>query len=263
MPWSESGIPAVALPLLIFGFPLLLGGLAGLLILPLAAGFDVRAAARRRRGGPTLWDRWPSVSIVVPAFNGEAAIEACVRSIQLTRYERWELVLVDDGSTDRTAGLMAAFAAADPRIKVVRQARSGRAAALNLGSRNSAGDVLIFVDADAAVSRRTVDRLLQGFVDERTGAVVGGDGPAERVPWRARLLSRVSRASRGVARKALSAAGLIPASRIVAMPRWVLADVGPFRQAAEDEVLALSWRVRKTGRRVGFAPRAHVYSIVA
>ena len=97
-----------------------------------------------RRGVTTLWDQWPSVSIIVPAHNAEAGIAACVRSIQLTRYERWELVLVDDGSTDTTAELMAALAAADPRIKVVRQARAGRAAALNLGSHHSAGDVLIF-----------------------------------------------------------------------------------------------------------------------
>lgn len=209
-----------------------------------------------RRAGATLWDQWPSVSIIVPACNAEASIAACVRSIQLTRYERWELVLVDDGSTDSTAELMAALAAADPRIKLVRQARSGRSAALNLGSQHSAGDVLIFVDPEASVSRRTVDRLLQGFQDESTGAVVGDNRPADGAPWPGRLLPETSHTVRSLVRQALSAAGLAPASRIVAMPRRILDVVGPFPEGVRNEVNALSWRVRKAGRRVGFVPQA-------
>ena len=209
-----------------------------------------------RRGVATLWDQWPSVSIIVPARNAETGIAACVRSIQRTRYERWELVLVDDGSTDTTAELMAALAAADPRIKVVRQARAGRAAALNLGSHHSAGDVLIFVDPAATVSRRTVDRLLQGFEDESTGAVVGDNRPAGGEPGPAWALHGSRHMVRSLVRQALSAAGLVPASRIVAMPSRVLADVGPFPEGAQNEVLALAWRVQKAGRRVGFVPQA-------
>ena len=94
--------------------PILVFGLVKLLVLPLSVWFEIRAARRRRREVPTLRDEWPSVSIIVPAFNEATVIENCVRSIQLTRYDRYEVILVDDGSTDNTAELMAGLAAGDP-----------------------------------------------------------------------------------------------------------------------------------------------------
>lgn len=65
---------------------------------------------------PTLLDEWPTVSIIVPAYNEAAVIENCVRSIQLTRYDRYEVILVDGGSTDNTAELMQGLAAGASRI---------------------------------------------------------------------------------------------------------------------------------------------------
>ena len=124
-------------------------GLVKLLVLPLSVWFEVRAG-RRRRETPTLLDERPSVSIIVPAFNEAAVIENCVRSIQLTGYDRYEVVLVDDGSTDNTAELMHGLAASDPRITVLTQANAGKGAALNLGIRQATGEVLMFVDADGS-----------------------------------------------------------------------------------------------------------------
>ena len=103
---SASAIPGAEFLLLLLGLPILVFGLVKLLVLPLSVWFELRAARRRRRETPTLLDEWPSVSIIVPAFNEATVIENCVRSIQLTRYDRYEVVLVDDGSTDNTAELM-------------------------------------------------------------------------------------------------------------------------------------------------------------
>src|SRR5687767_12326880 len=79
MPWfeaAEAGVPLLLL--LIPGLPLGLLGLVQLLALPMALGFELRAVMRRRRGMPTLWDEWPSVSIIVPARNAAPVIEDCV-----------------------------------------------------------------------------------------------------------------------------------------------------------------------------------------
>ena len=91
MSWFEStfaaALPGAQLLLLVLGLPILVFGLVKLLVLPLSVWFEIRAAGRRRREVPTLRDEWPSVSIIVPAYNEATVIENCVRSIQLTRYD--------------------------------------------------------------------------------------------------------------------------------------------------------------------------------
>jgi biofilm PGA synthesis N-glycosyltransferase PgaC len=193
---------------------------------------EVRTALRRRRGAPTLLDEWPTVSIVVPAFNKAGVIEDCVRSIQLTSYDRYEVVLVDDGSTDNTAELMQGLARADLRIKVLSQANAGRGAALNLGLQHAAGEVVMLVDADGVLARNTVKRILQGFGDKRTGAVFGDKAPV-----------RLNRLRTGM-----------PSLNIRAYRRSVLEDTGLFRENTGDVSSELTRRVRRAGYRVDAAP---------
>lgn len=205
---------------------------------------------RRRRGVPTLLDMWPTVSIIVPAFNEATRIENCVRSIQLTSYDRYEVVLVDDGSTDGTLELMKGVAAADLRIKVLSQPTMGRGAALTLGLRHSSGEVVVFLDADLVLSRDTVKRVLQGFADERTGAVRGDARPA--------ALSRGA----GLFRRALAVSACLPGrpGNIRAVSRAVLEEIGPVRGDLLGGDLELTRRVRRAGYRVAFAPRDVAYA---
>lgn len=261
MPWfeaAESGVPLLLL--IIPGLPLGLFGLVQLLALPMAVGFELRAVMRRRRGIPTLWDEWPSVSIILPARNAASGLEDCVRSIARTRYARYEVILVDHGSTDNTAELMARLATADPRIKVLRQRGEGRAAARNLGVRHAAGDILMFVDADAIFSRDTVDRMLQAFEDRRTGAVYGGGSPSHWTRGRGGLLAAISQLGSTTTRRTLAVAGGLPfvPGGIEAFPDTVLAEVGPFREDPAGTELELAWRVREAGYTVAFAPRVRI-----
>ncbi|MDD1476348.1 glycosyltransferase [Arthrobacter sp. H16F315] len=255
-----AALPAAQLPLVLLGLPVLVFGLVKLLVVPLAVWFELRSAHRRRREVPTLFDAWPRVSIIVPAFNEAAAIEDCVRSIQRTRYDRYELILVDDGSTDCTATIMSALAARDPRIKVLAQANAGKAAALNFGIRNAAGEVLMFIDADVILSRHTVEMMLRGFDDERTGAVCGDGRPVKVKGVQGRVLAFTGHIGGGLVRRALAVLGCIPTDvgAIGAFPRSVLEHVGLFRQDTVGEDLELAWRVHKAGYRVVFAPRAVV-----
>ncbi|MET1064294.1 MAG: glycosyltransferase family 2 protein [Arthrobacter sp.] len=266
MSWFDSAAAATLPPaqflLLVLGLPILVFGLVKLLALPLAVWFEVRAARRRRREVPTLRDEWPAVSIIVPAYNEATVIENCVRSIQLTRYDRYEVILVDDGSVDNTAELMRALAAGDPRIKVLTQPNAGKGAALNHGIRNSTGEVLMFVDADGIFSRHTVEKMLQGFEDERTGAVCGDDRPVNLNRVQTRMLAFISHIGTGMVRRALTVIGCLPivSGNIGAFPRRVLEEIGVFREDTVGEDLELTWRVHQAGYRVVFAPRALVYA---
>lgn len=266
MSWYETALaavlPAADLLLPVLGLPLLVLGLVKLLVLPLALCFEVLAVQRHRKGAPTLFDEWPTVSIIVPAFNAATVIENCVRSIQLTRYDRYEVVLVDDGSTDNTAELMRGLAAADPRITVLSQANDGKAAALNLWLGRATGDVLMFADADGLFTRDTVKRMLQGFPDKKTGAVCGADRPINLNRAQTRRLAFVSQVGTGMARRAVAVVGCLPAvcGNIGAVRRSVIEEIGLFRGDTMAEVLELTWRVRRAGYRVGFAPSALVHT---
>jgi glycosyltransferase involved in cell wall biosynthesis len=87
----------------------------------------------------------PLVSCIVPVFNGEAYLAEAVDSILQQAYPRLEIIVVDDGSTDRTPEIVASYG---DRVHPVRQANAGPAAARNRGVRDSRGDLVAFLDAD-------------------------------------------------------------------------------------------------------------------
>lgn len=87
-------------------------------------------------------------SIIIPAYNAERYIRRIVRCVLAQSYSDWELIIVDDGSTDNTYHIANSFAKNDSRISVLRQANSGPGIARNSGIQYATGDYIAFVDAD-------------------------------------------------------------------------------------------------------------------
>ena len=265
MPWAEVPVPAgpvLGFVLVFLGLPVLGAAVTGAIVLALAARFEVRAARRRRRHAPTLWQQWPTVSIIVAAHDAGELLAGCIRSVQGSRYERFELILVDAGSRDSTPEIMAGFAAEDGRIVFAGRSPAAYGAALNVGIRRATGEVLMFLPADAVLTRRTVDRMLQAFEAESERADdVGAVWGSERTPAAgpaARIIDLMGRAGGGMARRAQASSSFLPvfAGGLAAVRREVLADIGGFREDTAAAELELGWRVRSAGYRVGFAPRA-------
>jgi lipopolysaccharide transport system ATP-binding protein len=88
------------------------------------------------------------VSVVIPAHNAAATLAETIRSVQAQTYPRIEILVVDDGSTDDTADIAASFAAADSRVRFLRQANAGVAAARNTGIQAARGAFIAPLDAD-------------------------------------------------------------------------------------------------------------------
>ncbi|MEL7690127.1 glycosyltransferase family A protein [Citromicrobium bathyomarinum] len=88
----------------------------------------------------------PLVSIIMPAYNAAEFLAEAIRSILSQTHRRWQLIIVDDGSTDATFDIASAFD--DPRIEVIRQDNAGASAARNTALRHARGDLITFVDAD-------------------------------------------------------------------------------------------------------------------
>lgn len=242
------------------GLTILALGLVKLAYVPLAVAFEAGELRRRRRGGTGLLPVGPLVSIIVPAYNEANVITACVRSILETCYEQLEVILVDDGSTDATADLMAAAAAVDGRVTVMRQPNAGKGAALNRGIAASSGAVVMCVDADGIFEKDTVERMLEGFVDDRVGAVCGDDHPVNLDRVQTRLLAVISHVGTGLVRRSLTVLGCLPivSGNIGAFRRSVLEAAGGFREDTVGEDLELTWRVHRAGYRVRFQPKALV-----
>lgn len=88
------------------------------------------------------------ISFIVPAYNVEKYIDKCIRSITSQEYDEWELIIVDDGSTDSTLEICKVYAQKDERIKVICQQNAGSAVARNSGLDVATGKWIAFVDAD-------------------------------------------------------------------------------------------------------------------
>jgi glycosyltransferase involved in cell wall biosynthesis len=90
----------------------------------------------------------PIVSVIIPTYNRAFLLEKTIRSVLAQKYESWELIVVDDGSTDETYKLMKQFMEFDQRIKYIRQENRGESHARNLGFSISVGEFIAFLDSD-------------------------------------------------------------------------------------------------------------------
>ncbi|HET8599263.1 MAG TPA: bifunctional polysaccharide deacetylase/glycosyltransferase family 2 protein [Segeticoccus sp.] len=129
---------------------------------------------RARGWGPEVTD---PVSVVVPAYNEEAGIEATVRSL-LASDHPVEVIVVDDGSSDRTAAVVESLDL--PELVLVRTPNRGKAAALNTGVSHARYDYVVMVDGDTVVEPETVRMIVQPFSDPGVGAVSGNAKVANR-----------------------------------------------------------------------------------
>jgi glycosyltransferase involved in cell wall biosynthesis len=103
----------------------------------------------------------PLVTAIVPAHNAARYVEATLHSLRQQTHSALEILVVDDGSTDDTAERVAREAERDGRLRLIRQANAGVAAARNRGLEEARGDFIAFVDADDVWYPRATERMLQ------------------------------------------------------------------------------------------------------
>ena len=108
------------------------------------------------------------VSVIIPCFNAENNIEALIESIVQQTYKNIEIIIVDDGSTDRSRDIIRKWSEADSRIRYLYQSNSNAGVARNNGLDNCSGDYAIFIDADDAVDTCMIEHLLS--IAERKNA---------------------------------------------------------------------------------------------
>lgn len=101
------------------------------------------------------------LSIVVPVYNTELYLRKCIDSIICQTYSNWELILVNDGSTDNSGKICDEYKSKDSRIKVYHKLNGGVSSARNLGIEKSIGDWIIFIDSDDYVEKTYIQDFFQ------------------------------------------------------------------------------------------------------
>jgi cellulose synthase/poly-beta-1,6-N-acetylglucosamine synthase-like glycosyltransferase/peptidoglycan/xylan/chitin deacetylase (PgdA/CDA1 family)/spore germination protein YaaH len=200
----------------------------------------------------------PLVSVLVPAHDEEAAIADTVRSVLASDYPSLELIVVDDGSTDATAEEALAAAAGDARLRLIRQANRGKAAALNHALAEATGEVVVTIDADTAVDPAAVGRLVRHFADPKVGAVAGNVKVANRDRWITRWQALEYVTSQNLEKRAfdlLNCITVVPG----ALGAWrtrVLREIGGLTSDTVAEDADLTIAVRRQGWRIRYEERA-------
>lgn len=115
----------------------------------------------------------PKVSVIVPVYNAENVIERCVNSILNQEFKDLELILIDDGSKDRSAELLDGFAANDERVKVIHKPNSGVSDTRNRGIDEAKGTFLQFLDADDWITEDATKMLVRTAEEKDADLVVG------------------------------------------------------------------------------------------
>ncbi|HET9994264.1 MAG TPA: polysaccharide deacetylase family protein [Candidatus Acidoferrum sp.] len=125
----------------------------------------------------------PSATVLIPAHNEESVIVQTVTSVLLSDWKDLHIIVVNDGSTDKTGELLDANFSREPRVRIIHQVNRGKAAALNLAMSESDTEIVVTIDADTEIESDAISKLLRHFSDPRIGAVAGNVKVGNRSRW--------------------------------------------------------------------------------
>jgi GT2 family glycosyltransferase len=216
----------------------------------LAATADAFAGMPMRSG-----QGWPSVSVVVCSCNGARTLRDCLEGLSELEYPDYEVIVVNDGSTDHTSAIAEEF----PQFRLVNTKNRGLSCARNTGLSAARGEIVAYVDDDARPDRHWLTYLAHTF---RTSSHAGVGGPNIAPPEDGPIADCVANAPGGPIHVLISdrEAEHIPGCNM-AFRRERLEEIGgfdpQFRTAGDD--VDLCWRMQERGWTLGFNPAAMVW----
>ena len=113
------------------------------------------------------------VSVIIPIYNVEAYLAECLHSVVNQTFQDMEIILVDDGSTDRSPEIIKEFTEKDSRIRIITQSNCGVSVARNTGLHAASGEYILFVDSDDMIMPNSVETLYNKANETRSDLLIG------------------------------------------------------------------------------------------
>jgi biofilm PGA synthesis N-glycosyltransferase PgaC len=202
---------------------------------------------------------YPLVAVFVPCFNEQAHAEETIEALMESKYPSYEVVAINDGSSDSTGEILNALAARFPRLRVIHQLENqGKAVGLNTAALLTKAEILVGIDGDARLDRHALHWLVRHFDEPEVGAVTGNP----RVRNRSTILGRIQvgefSSIVGLIKRAQRALGLIftVSGVVTAFRRSALHEVGYWSPEKLTEDVDVTWKLMLAGWEVRFEPRA-------
>jgi biofilm PGA synthesis N-glycosyltransferase PgaC len=211
------------------------------------------------RGNPNYR---PLVSILVPAYNEEAVISRTLESLVNLKYEKKEILVIDDGSTDKTALIASSYK--QHGVKILRKVNGGKASALNYGLVFAKGEIVITVDADTMVTRGAVDEVVKIMSSPEIVAVSGNIRVLNNKSFLTRLQELEYLVNINIVRRALDLFGavMVVPGAFGAFKKCAIENTGNYDKDTLTEDFDLTIKVLKAYGAVGASSTATAFTEV-
>lgn len=210
------------------------------------------------------------VSIIIANFNGEKYLYNCLTSVLATKYKNYELIIIDDGSTDNSLKIIERFRKNDSRIRVLKnEINLGAAASRNKAIAKSGGEIVVFLDNDTQVTAHWLENLVEPFSDNNVGGTQSLMLDFENrdiiqmaggllIPSTGWLMPFFQGKSYEKIKNEITRENIIAISASLAVRKKVLAIIGDFdeKEAVHTEDLDFTWRIWIAGYKVVLAHKS-------
>ena len=200
----------------------------------------------------------PSVDVIIPAYNEEMVICRTVEAILHSTYWNYQIIVVDDGSKDRTYRRVQNAFGNHPQVTIYTKENGGKSDALNYGIARSFGEIIVTLDADTLFRPDTMEKLIRRFVDRRISAVAGNAKVGNRINILTRWQALEYITSQNFDRRAfeiLNCISVVPGA-VGAWRRSALLEAGGFSNSTLAEDADLTFSILKNGHRIAYDDEA-------
>lgn len=206
--------------------------------------------------------REPFVSVIIPSYNEHNTLANCVHSLLNQTYLNYEIIIVDDGSTDGTFWVARHFARKHKLVRAFTKNNGGKASALNFGASKARGSIIVAIDADSIFLNDTVEQLVLSFHNPQVAAVGGNVKVANRSNPLARQQALEYITGLTVQRQAFAHLGCMQviSGAIGAFRRDVFDAIGGYSRDTIVEDMDITIELVKRGYKVIYNPQAIAYT---
>ena len=224
----------------------------------LVIAFVAFRQSRRERARPPGSSRLPRFAVILPAHNEERVIVDSIESLLQSETGGFEIIVVDDGSTDDTCAVVRRAFAHEPRVRLLTKRNGGKSSALNHAIRLTDAEIVVCIDADTRLAPDALAQLLPHFADKKVGAVAGVVTVGNHTTMLSRFQALEYLTAQAMDRRAfeiVNGIAVVPGA-IGAWRRSAIMDAGLYASDTSAEDADLTFKLERAGWLVRNEPTA-------